>query len=498
MPARLTPVRTILALSLVYCMTPTLLLAQADAEPEAEAAEPVLTAAEVRADLEELYDTLKRAHYDLYARRPKAEYDRLYAELKAEISGPMPRSKVLRAFREFVAFGRVAHASVSGTNEPYEQYRAEGGTAIPVSIRVVDGRVHVVEDYSGSDGLEPGDELLAINGYPMSRVLEVMSRQIAADNDYMFGAMLEHRFDWLIWEMFGARDSFRLTVSGPDGDERSITVPAVTREMARAESAQGQDRLNLDWHRREVDILSESLAYIRPGAFYHFEDDERSPWDSTAFEGFIDNAFERVIDAGTENLLIDLRDNPGGFNDFSDAMLAWFATEPFRPASQFRIRVSGAAIEANAARLPGSEPGSLSHQLAEAYAEHEPGDIFDFHIPLVEPREGKRYDGNVYVLINRQSYSNTANVAALVQDYGFATVLGEETSDLATTYGAMEHFELTHSGARVGFPKAYIVRPSGDETPRGVIPDITIPTPLVEPASDPVLQQAREIIKERD
>jgi hypothetical protein len=42
----------------------------------------------------------------------------------------------------------------------------------------------------------------------------------------------------------------------------------------------------------------------------------------------------------------------------------------------------------------------------------------------------------------------------------------------------------------VGFPKAFIVRPSGDLAPRGVVPDVAIETPVVEGIDDPVLQRA--------
>ena len=51
---------------------------------------------------------------------------------------------------------------------------------------------------------------------------------------------------------------------------------------------------------------------------------------------------------------------------------------------------------------------------------------------------------------------------------------GQSTTDFATTYGAMETFELQHTGLTVGFPKAHIIRPSGDITPGPVIPDMTI------------------------
>jgi C-terminal processing protease CtpA/Prc len=87
------------------------------------------------------------------------------------------------------------------------------------------------------------------------------------------------------------------------------------------------------------------------------------------------------------------------------------------------------------------------------------------------------------------------SVAALVQDYKFGTVLGEATSDMATTYGAMETFALPNTGIVVGFPKAHIVRPNGDLRARGVTPDIAIAIPVVQTPADAVLQRAVEIAR---
>ena len=101
----------------------------------------------------------------------------------------------------------------------------------------------------------------------------------------------------------------------------------------------------------------------------------------------------------------------------------------------------------------------------------------------------------MYLLINRHSYSNTVLVAAIAQDYGFGRILGEETADLASTHGALEKFTLPVTGIEVSYPKARILRPSGDPQARGVVPDVAIPTPLVAGERDAVLEQALKVIE---
>ena len=57
---------------------------------------------------------------------------------------------------------------------------------------------------------------------------------------------------------------------------------------------------------------------------------------------------------GVDGVVIDLRQNPGGDNSFSDPMVAWFATEPFRFASSFHVRSSVEAHASNQARIDNS------------------------------------------------------------------------------------------------------------------------------------------------
>ena len=131
--------------------------------------------------------------------------------------------------------------------------------------------------------------------------------------------------------------------------------------------------------------------------------------------------------------------------------------------------------------------------MLEAMNKHEIGEIFEFPIPIIQPRE-PGYSGRVWALINRHSYSNATTVAAIIQDYGFGTVLGEETSDLPTSYASSAQFTLPGTGIVVTYPKAYFVRPNGDESLLGVIPDHTFPFPIVPGEDDPVLQNVLEYI----
>jgi hypothetical protein len=473
-----------------------LAVASSAAEPAPE--HSVFAPEELRADFAQMYGGLKLAHFDLYAFTPQRELDRRYAQLLGQIDRPMSRLEAKVLFELFAAEVRMGHTRIDSPAADWNAYREGGGKGFPLQLRIVDGRTYVAKNLSGLDALRPGDEITRLNRQSMQNWLQRTERHVSAETAYMAHSLMEYDFAIYLWVELGAVDGFEIVARHPGSPPWQMHLPARTfAEMEAARPLQPAD-LDLENPLREAKLLNDHVAYLRPGPFYNVEAKTGADeWDVSGFREFIDHAFDEFLQAGASRLIIDLRGNPGGDSLFSDVMVAWFATRPFRFASQFKIKVSAATIAANTARIEhdAAAAGPVSQQFAELYARHRIGDVADFAIPLTAPRPGKRFEGKVFLLIDRQSYSNAVAVAALVQDYQFGIIVGEATSDMATTYGAMEQFALDHTGLKVGYPKARIVRPNGDLRSRGVTPDIAIRVPVVQSPRDEVLQQAIAIAR---
>jgi C-terminal processing protease CtpA/Prc len=458
------------------------------------------TPAVLRADFTAMYESLQSAAFDLYAFTKKPELDRAFGKILASLTKPMSFLEAQIRFQEFVALIHVGHARVDSPAGAWRQYLENGGRAFPLALRIVNGRTFIAQNRSGVESIARGDEIVKLNGRSMPEWLQRTERHVSAETPYMAHSLMEFDFPMYLWVEAGTAANLDLVVRKGNVKTQSLTLPARTQAEMKEYAATQPPSLNLEDPLRDAKILPDNIAYLRPGPFYNAEAKTGAEaWDVSGFQKFIDHAFARFVAAEAQRLIIDLRGNPGGDNLFSDIMVAWFADKPFRFFSQFKVRVSPESIKANADRIAhdAAAAGSVSRQYAEMYAKAKPGDIVDFEMPLVPPREGDRYRGQVFLLIDRQSYSNAVAVAALVQDYKFGLILGEETSDRATTYGAMEKFKLPETGLTIGYPKAKIVRPNGDLRSRGVIPDIAISIPTVESPVDEVLQRAIAIARER-
>lgn len=459
-------------------------------------AEPKIPAAQLRADFAQMYEELRAAHFDLYAFTPKRRMDRLYSQMRSKLDRPLTHFEAKLRFELFAAAAHMGHTRVESPTAEWNTYRKEGGKGFPLQIRIVDKRVYVAQNSSGVDSIAPGDEITGLDGQGMGTWLKRTERHVSAETPYMADSIMEYDFAIYLWVELGAVESFDVVVRGRNAGVRQLRVPARTAaEMDLARRNQPAV-LDLENPLREARMLNGGVAYLKPGPFYNADAKTGAEeWDVSGFKAFIDDSCNGFVRAGADRLIIDLRGNPGGDNLFSDVMVAWFATRPFRFASQFEVKVSRMSIDANAARIAhdAAAAGPVSREYAQLYARSRIGEVVDFPIADESPRAAGRFTGKVFVLIDRQSYSNAVAVAALVQDYKFGVILGEASSDMATTYGAMEQFTLAHTGLSVGYPKARIVRPNGDLRSRGVIPDIEIRIPIVQSPADEVLQRARAI-----
>ena len=119
---------------------------------------------------------------------------------------------------------------------------------------------------------------------------------------------------------------------------------------------------------------------------------------------------------------------------------------------------------------------------------HADGTVYPYEFEEYQPQpKDKRYDGEVYVLVNRQSHSMAAVTAAQIQDYGWATMVGEETGDYPSLYASQYGYRLPNTGIEVRVAKGYIVRINGSKKEEGVIPDVLIRDHLLD-EEDEVLQ----------
>jgi Peptidase family S41 len=430
------------------------------------------SAEEVKKDFFYLYSTLQQSHYNLFVNTDKKTFDKVYQETSRSINDSLTLLEITRLFQPFIALSKLAHCNINFPfNLYFESNNQNNAKLFPLTISVINKKAIVTGNFSTDSSIQIGSELVAIDNQPISVQLNKIYNFLSGEGAEIKNTLIDlFSFPRILWWQSGSKNEFEITYQ-QSGVVKKITTAGL--KAAEFEKNLGKQKPVFNTN-REFDLLDDNIAYLRPGIFLNNESSgntsEQNTFRNKEFISFIDSAFLKIHNAKSKSLIIDLRGNPGGDNSFSDPMIAYFATQPFWFCSEFNVKTSYITKQ-----FWKDVTDSTLQDLKKEILRRKDGDTFKVDFKKYPPRnDSLHYNGKVYILIDRYSYSNSVSVAAIVQDYHFGTIVGEPTADVASSYGAMHEIRLPITKIDVGYPKAFIVRPNGDKSLRGVSPDIKV------------------------
>jgi C-terminal processing protease CtpA/Prc len=450
----------------------------------------------VKQDFEFLNKTLEASHYSLYVNTKKEVFDKEYKKISESIKDSMTALQVFRLLQPFVALAQNGHCNIDlgmSVGDCYGAYLQNGGTVFPLTIYFSNNKVVVLNNFSNDSSIISGDEIVSINGKPIEETLKGLYNMLSGENiNYKKTVIDRFTFPRIYWVVYDRCDIINLGIRKKQGNIVQLKVNAIPAGVYEDKIAQQKSAFNSN---REFRFINE-IAYLHPGEFFNAGNSDIS--DHKAFEKgefchFIDSSFITMHNNKARNLIIDLRDNMGGDNSFSDYMVSFFATKEFSFCSKFLVKTSQMTKD-----FWKDVTDSTVADLKRDIMTKENGSYFEANIQKKNPRnDSLNYNGNVYVLINRYSISNATGVASIIQDYKLGKLIGEETAELPTNYGAAHQFKLPNTQFIVMYPKAFIIRPNGDTSISGVIPDFKVEDNIFTD-KDEVLEYTLNLIKKKE
>ncbi len=91
-------------------------------------------------------------------------------------------------------------------------------------------RVWITDSRGGLGGAQRGDEVVALNGEPMTAWLPRLTRHISADNDALAQAILARMFRAYLWLEIPDATVYVLELRRASGDTVEIELPALTAD----------------------------------------------------------------------------------------------------------------------------------------------------------------------------------------------------------------------------------------------------------------------------
>ena len=451
--------------------------------PQAASPQNEFTAEQLREDLAVLRSSLEEGHGGFYRYSTRAQMDLVFDQAAQAIAAPMTELEFYRFLAPVIAAVNDGHTGLMGSGE-LESYMRRQRVLLPFKLAFVAGTPYLHRDYSDHADLVMGGELLSINDNSMDEVVRTMLAALPSDGRVETSKYrrLEstNTFGDVYSRLFGITTRFELTYRSPDdGSVNSIAVDGVTAEelTGRFESRYAEVA-SAEQNRPPVELTyRDGIAVLTVRTF-----GGRSISSAGIdYPAFLQRTFEELADRQARSLIIDVRNNGGGSDEYGKLLAAYLIADTF---DYYRY------LEVNRDSFAFLEHTSMSNSdlPQDRFRANERGRYDFVGHPNLGPQEPLQpnFRGDVYILINGSSFSATGEFTSVVHHRQRATFIGEECGAgyYGNTSGMMVMLELPNSGVRVRVPLVrYTMAVSGYEPlDRGLIPEH-----YVEPTIDDVL-----------
>lgn len=420
-------------------------------------------------DLGFLVNTVEAVHPNPFFACEEAAFRRETEQCKSRLISGLSRPAFYREVARLVAMINDGHTIVHAPSEEYIEYRNSNGVVFPFPVDCSSGEAVVNETVVDSPDVSPGDVITSVNGVSMSEILKQMKSLFGYEREAMKLAVISKQFSLFHFILNGGVEQFRFGISDNDGHRKSGCNGLISASLPqeRPRSPKGQD-LPYEYSIR-IDLKAAVLDF-------------RSFVAPEKFGTLMQQMFSEIEKHGIDRLIVDLRNNGGGDSRLSDIFFSFITDKPIRGYSRIELKVSRQIREYYRAVTRILFPFPAKH-LPSRFAYPPPwkkpiGETVTETACRRKPRKRKKlYQGKLFVLTGPLTFSSATDFAAIVQDNSIGTVVGQPTGGYATCYGDSYPFVLPNSFLSCGVSHKLFVRPSGEEKPLPVIPDITITLP---------------------
>lgn len=409
--------------------------------------EDKVQADEMKADLDFLIENLKQ-HPQLYLYTPEAAYDHLWSAAYEMTKEEQSIKKFYSIIAPIVAKIQCSHTAV---RIPRKYLEDQNGFTFyfPLDVYAVNNRLYTLGgDPEVEKIIPPGSEILSINYVPVENILQRLASFIPSEGSVQTTKYNELNREFKAYlNLLIDTDKYRIEYRDHEGIKKA-KLKAVKTANAPADPG-AEITVPLDFSLDE----KFSIGLIRIPSF--------AVMDMNGYMTKLDSIFMLLRQDNTENLVVDLRDNPGGHPIFAAQLFSYLSSKDF------------------------------------TYFKRNPL-VADFE-PLYNPMQSNLnyFKGKLYILVNGGCLSTTGHLISLVDYHTDAVFIGEEPGSTYRCNDFSRQFSLPNSGIEANIPGTTFETAIPEEaklTPFKVDHEISISIQDLIKGTDPYMEKIYSII----
>jgi len=443
--------------------------------------------AQLRSDYDLLRGVLQERHPGLDRYRAPGTMQRLFAETEKQLGREMTMTGFMQTLAPLIDSIDCGHTEVQLPKAFQESIR-RSAKLLPFKFHCSEGQVFILLSYAADTTLGVGMRVHSINGLRADSLAKSWSTQMTSDgfNETMKDRMLERLFRSEFAAFAQQGDSFRIAGYYP-GETKLESFTVESCSFAELDKS-FKSRYEKHGPQKILQLAFRDSAAVLTVRSFQRKVIRKS---GQRYRPFMRRAFREIRKKNCSTLIIDLRDNTGGEVPYGIHLYRHIARTPFRYIDSITV--------------PTRKPIRFHEHTDKNF-------LFNLNFLLIRKHKGKyvynwsdmtrthhpmkqRFDGQVLVLTNGMSFSNSSNFAAIVQEHRRGLIVGEEPGGAMNGCNGSAYITLTlpESKLQVRIPLAKISYPFQPYSAygRGALPDVPVEEKIEE------LVKGKDVVMER-
>ncbi|MBC6367862.1 S41 family peptidase [Algoriphagus sp. AK58] len=436
---------------------------------------------QMKEDFEIFLDALQRFHPEMYRYTDSADFKAIFSGIESKLDEPLNQVEFYKTMLPAVSALKDGHLKwiIQGEDQHYGAFESD---LFPLKLYFEENKVKVLAHFSG-ESVPVLAEVVRINGTPIATIKEtIWSRLTFGDGDSEGGKkyQLNRYFPAYYALEYGLPDLYRVELIH---EGKSLTWEGKGVNKSQIEAGYPQEDTPFSFR-----LTNGWTGVLKINRFFSYKHEPD-------FKQFLKNSFNSLQEENICNLILDLRGNEGGFEKLGIELYRYLAQDEFEYYDFVSTR------ENQKTAYPSHT--SKIFRILNSFSKERNGSVrfTKAHgLKTYQPYKN-RFNGNLIVLLDGQSFSVTTEFASRVQADGRAHFVGEETAGGAevNSSGFFTIVTLPNSKIDLGIPRlGFHMANLNPQMPknRGIVPNHTV-IPVAEDlhsGKDPVMEKALELV----
>ena len=428
------------------------------------------TVKQLKEDFVILHKALEEGHAGLYRYTPKAEFDEMFEKIKQSLNKPMSEIEFFLKLDPLIANIHCGHTRM-GLSSSTISFINKSPITIPFSFEFINKKTYLLYNYSELKNLMMGGEVVSIKGNPIDSIVQKMLPLISSDahiQTFKYHYLKKaNNFSRLYALLYGQSASFSIIYKSPlSSKEDTLEIKGISKEAMMKIADERYPELSVK--SQPISKRYENgIPVLEIRTFESIEYEE----SNISYVAFLEETFREFKENGKKNLIIDLRNNDGGEDENGKILASYLFDKPFNyyQALEFKntsydfLKYTNISAEEWEGLVKGLKKNSNGWY-----------DFTDYPNIGEQNNSTPYFNGNVYVLINGNSFSTTGELTSIIHFNKKAKFVGEEcgAAYYGSNSGIIPLLTLPNTKIKISIPLLkYTMAVDNYPKDRGIIPD---------------------------